>query len=58
MQSVSQDRVRPVNAISSQWRLARRLALAMCVSASVLVATAAPAAASTYPVTDLRERRR
>ncbi len=54
MQSVSQHRIHPVNEISGRGRLTRWLALAVCVSASVLVAAAAPAAASTtYSVTDL-----
>jgi probable HAF family extracellular repeat protein len=53
MPSDREHRIRPVNAISSKWPVARRFAFAVCVWASVLVASAAPAAASTYSVTDL-----
>jgi probable HAF family extracellular repeat protein len=52
MQSVSQQPIRPVNAITRHWRLVRPVALAGALSAC-LTATPAAATASTYRVTDL-----
>jgi probable HAF family extracellular repeat protein len=53
MQGVSQRLFRQVGAASRYVWLGRRVALVACVCGSVLAAVAAPAAASTYSVTDL-----